>query len=395
MKKETTWLKFRHKVVYALLCPIMGLYVRLKYGAAIDRFHDRRPMLVLMNHQTAFDQFFPALSFQRPIYFLASEDIFSMGWVSDLIRWLVAPIPIKKQTTDIQAVKNCIRVAREGGTVCMAPEGNRTFHGRNVYTSPAVAGLAKKLGLPIAFFRIEGGYGVHPRWSDVVRRGKMHCYVSRVMEPEEYRSLSNDELYRVMLQELNVDEACDTGTYVHKKNAEFLERAMYVCPWCGLSEFESKDDIIRCKKCGRQIRHLPNKRLQGIGCDFPYEFVADWYDAQNTYVEALDLISMIGAPIYEETADLYRVVPCQYKERLKSGATVRLYADRITVDQQEFLFDRVTVVILGKNRLNIYDDRVLFQLRGSKHFNGLKYLNFYHRYRNQKDPALNRRGLGL
>ena len=107
------------------------------------------------------------------------------------------------------------------------------------------------------------------------------------------------------------------------------------------------------------------------------------------------MLSMVGQPIYEETVDLYRVVPCKYKERLKTGAAIRLYADRIAVDQQEFLFDCVTVVILGKNRLNIYADQDLFQIRGDKHFNGLKYLNFYHRYRNQKDPDQNRRGLGL
>ena len=60
--------------------------------------------------------------------------------------------------------------------------------------NPAIAGLARMLKLPIALFRIEGGYGVHPRWSDVVRRGRMHAYVSRVIEPEEFAGLSKAEL---------------------------------------------------------------------------------------------------------------------------------------------------------------------------------------------------------
>ena len=43
---------------------------------------------------------------------------------------------------------NCIRVAREGGTIAMAPEGNRTFGGSTGYMNNAIVPLAKKLGLP-------------------------------------------------------------------------------------------------------------------------------------------------------------------------------------------------------------------------------------------------------
>ena len=289
MERKQSWMKFRHKIVVEILRPILGTYIPLKYGIKVEKFREQgnRPYLVVMNHQTGFDQFFVSMTFNRPVYFIASEDIFSMGWVSDLIRWAAAPIPIKKQTTDLQAVKNCIRVAREGGTICLSPEGNRTFHGRPVYIKPGIASLAKKLGLPIAIFRIEGGYGVQPRWSDVVRRGKMRSYVSRVIEPEEFKGMTTEELHERIKQELYADEGNVSGTFHHKKNAEFLERAMYMCPWCGLSEFESHDDVIHCKKCGRKIRHLDTKELEGVGFDFPHRFVSDWYEWQNNYVNQI------------------------------------------------------------------------------------------------------------
>ena len=108
------------------------------------------------------------------------------------------PIPIKKQSTDLKAVMNCMKVAKEGGTIAMAPEGNRTFSGKTEYMNPAVARLAQKLKLPIAIFRIEGGYGVHPRWADDVRKGKMRAYVSRVIEPEEYKQMSDEELFEIL-----------------------------------------------------------------------------------------------------------------------------------------------------------------------------------------------------
>ena len=221
MKKNEQWLKFRHKVVTCLLRPVFLLVMYWRYGITIEKFDQQgdRPYLAIMNHQTAFDQFFMSAVFNRPVYYLASEDLFSLGWLSDALRYLVAPIPIKKQTLDLQAVKNCIKVAREGGTIALAPEGNRTYHGRTLYMKPGIASLVKKLGLPLAILRIENGYGVHPRWSDVVRRGKMRCYISRVVEPEEYAAMTGDELFQLIKEELWVDEGKVTGNFRHKKNA--------------------------------------------------------------------------------------------------------------------------------------------------------------------------------
>jgi hypothetical protein len=112
----------------------------------------------------------------------------------------------------------------------------------------------------------------------------MRCGVKRVIEPEEYKDLSGEQLYELLLQELTADEGKVTGEFPHKKNAEFLERAMYICPECGLTTFESKDDLITCKGCGLQVRHLPTKELEGVNKPFPHRFVADWYDWQEQQV---------------------------------------------------------------------------------------------------------------
>ena len=164
-KKKNTWTKPRHRIVRNIVFFFLYPYARLKFGIKISKFKEqgKRKYLILLNHTTVFDQFFVGMAFKGPIYYMATEDIFSNGWVSSLIRWLVAPIPIKKQTTDISAVVNCIKVAKEGGTIAIAPEGNRTYSGKTEYMSPSIVSLAKKLAMPIALFRIEGGYGVHPR----------------------------------------------------------------------------------------------------------------------------------------------------------------------------------------------------------------------------------------
>ena len=400
--RKKTWIKFRHKVVRNILFCTLGVYSRLKYNIKIERFKEqqKRPYLVLLNHQTPFDQFFVGMSFRGPVYYLATEDIFSNGWVSSLIRYLVAPIPIKKQTTDVKAIINCIKVAKEGGTICIAPEGNRTYSGRTEYMSPSIAPLARKLGLPIALYRLEGGYGAQPRWSDVVRRGRMRGYVSEVIYPEQYADMTDEELFSKIEQGLYVDEAVADTKFRHKRCAEYLERAMYVCPYCGLSSFYSERDTVTCLGCKRKIRYLSTKEINGVGFEFPYRFVADWYDAQKDFVNALDVLEFDKEPMYREHGGISRVIPCKNKISICKNAEISLYGNRIELimngEHTVWSFDNVTsVAVLGRNKLNVYHGGEIYQIKSEKRFNALKYVHIYHRYKNMAKGDTDGKFLGL
>ena len=401
--KKKKWIKFRHKVVRNLAYAVLYPYSRIKYGIRVTKFKEQgdRPYLVLFNHQTGFDQFFVGMAFRGPIYYVASEDIFSMGKVSDLLRYLVAPIPIKKQTNDARAVINCAKVAKEGGTIALAPEGNRTYSGVTEYIKPSIVGLVRFLRLPVAFYKIEGGYGVQPRWSDVKRRGVIRCGVSCVMEPEEFKDMTDDELYQRICQELYVDEYQIEETYSHKKKAEYLERAIYVCPHCGLSEFESRGDVISCKKCGKRICYGEDKRLRGDGWDFPFSTVTEWYRYQIDFVNGLDFTKTPDRLIYEDTVTLSEVILYHGKKVLCEGASWRLYGDRFVVNEGSagelvLPFSELSVVtVLGKNKLNVYHGGTVYQIKGSERMNALKYMNFYYRYKNLTEEVENCEFLGL
>lgn len=397
-KKKTKWMRFRHRIVRNIAYLVLYPYCRIVYGVRVEKFKQQagRQYLILLNHQTPFDQFFVGMSFKGPIYYLATEDIFSMGFLSGLIKYLVAPIPIKKQTTDLKAVLTCMRVAKEGGTICIAPEGNRTYSGRTEYMNPAIVPLVKKLSLPLALYRLEGGYGVQPRWSDVIRKGKMRAYVSRVVEPEEYKAMSDEELMQLISTELYVNEACLSGEFHHSNRAEFLERCIYVCPFCGLSHFYSASSITKCQKCGREVEYLPTKEIQGIGYEHPFRFVAEWYDYQQEFINNLDILSFTEKPVYTEHAAVYEVVLYKNKHILHKDAVISLYGDRITVNDTVFDFASAShLTVLGKNKLNIYHGGKVYQLKGDEHFNALKYLHFCYRYKNLTTGAKNDKFLGL
>ena len=397
-KKKKKWIYPRHQVVRNLLYLVMYPYCRLKFGVKIERMKDQqnRPYLILLNHQMVFDQFLVGMAFKGPIYYVATEDIFSLGWVSSIIRYLIAPIPIKKQTTDVQAVRTCYKVAKEGGTIAIAPEGNRTYSGKTEHMNPAIASLAKTLNLPIAFFRIEGGYGVQPRWCDKARRGKMRGYFSRVIMPEEYKEWSNDELYHVIQKELHVNEAKVTTNYYHRKNAEYMERLFYVCPHCGLSIFESHGDKVACKTCNREYQYLATKELKGVGFDSQFRFVNDWYEYQKDFVNKLDINEYIDRPMYSEQASFSEVIVYKNKKMIRKNAVVELYGDRVLIDDNVFPFAEITAAsVLGRNKLNIYHDKKVYQLKGNKRFNAIKYVHMYYRYKNVNKGEGNEQFLGL
>ena len=396
------WIKKRHYFVRHFVGAFLHPYSKIRYGARIDKFKSegKRQYCVLFNHQTAFDQFFVALSFRQHLYFVASEDIFSKGLLSSLLRYLVAPIPIKKQTTDIRAIIRCIEVAKEGGSIALAPEGNRTYSGRTEHMSPAIAPMVKKLGLPLVLYRIEGGYGVQPRWADNVRKGKIHAYASRVIEPEEYMQLSDEALFAIIQKELYVDESSLDGYYYHKNSAEYLDRVFYFCPKCGFSEFKSRRDIVECQKCRAVIRYLPTKKLECKDEKYNYQFVADWYDAQSQFVNAADPMQYTDTPIYTEKSGFFEVVPNKKKLTVDKNAKIELYGDRVCISAAEQKFDFAfkdvrAVTILGRNKVNVYIDNKIYQLKGKKNFNGLKYVHLYNRYSNVMKGEANGSFLGL
>ena len=396
------WVRKRHRVFLRILKPFIGSWMKRLGVESIPFPEDgKRPYLILFNHQTPYDQFFPALSFPVPVYFVATEDIFSMGLPSSLIRFIVAPIPIRKMRMDLSTIRTIIQVAKEGGTIAIAPEGNRTYSGKTEHINPSIAHLAKMLNLPIALYRIEGGYGFWPRWSIERRKGQIKAYVSEVIEPEEIAAMSKDELYRKIVKALTVNEAAADASYVSDKKAEYIESAAYVCPYCGLSIFRSIGNEAECLTCRRKITYQDDKQIVGIGFDFPFRFFNDWYEYQNAFINRLDLLKYKSTYLFTDTADISEVIPYKKKLPLFHEAEIFLYGDRVelkaeSVETLSLPFDEISAAaVLGHNKLNLYHGEKIYQFKGGKRFNALKYVNLYYRYKNLISEIKNGEFLGL
>jgi len=158
---------------------------------------------------------------------------------------------------------------------------------------------------------------------------------------------------------------------------------------------------MECKKCGRKISYGTDKKLTGAGFDFPFAFVNEWYDYQQDFVNSLDVMDYVDAPLYRDRASLSEVILYKKKVTLRKDCAVSLYGDRVVIDEgseNELVFpfaDVSAVSVLGRNKLNLYHGQKAYQFKGSERFNALKYVNIYFRHKNIVRGDINGKFLGL
>ena len=387
-KKKNTWIKPRHRGYWNFANWLLKPIIKGNYNMHVDPFaDDKGQYLVLANHQTPFDQFFVAKLFKGNIYFVCTEDLLSNKLVGGIIKHCIEPIPIQKGALDLGTIKSCARVAKEGGSIVLFPEGNRTYSGKTGYIKPAVAKLAKFLKLPIAFVRQEGGFGAEPRWSNVIRKGKCKIGVSKVLDYDQYKKMSDDQLYELICQELYVDDCQSDVIFKSKRSAEYIERAMYVCPHCGLTTFVSNKNTFSCSKCGTTVEYCQNNKLKATQGEWPFETIGQWYDYQCEFVNSLKLDANLDTPLYQDVVAWKEVIVGKRKKTIHKKIGLTLYPDRIefATKKQSWTFtyaDVSAMAVMGRNKLNFHCGGKIYQVKGQKRFNALKYMNVFYRYKN-------------
>ena len=115
----------------------------------------------------------------------------------------------------------------------------------------------------------------------------------------------------------------------------------------------------------------------------------------------MDLEAYAEVPMYTDKAKVSEVIVYKRKETLKEDAEIKLFGNRIVIDEGKedclrLPFEEISAVsVLGRNKLNIYHDRKIYQLKSDKRFNALKYVNMFYHYKNISKGESNEQFLGL
>ncbi len=381
--KPKKWVLKRHVLVCNLLRPIFKLYFKLKYNLTVKKDNNKisAPALIMSNHSTTMDPFIIGCSFSRPIYYIASDDLFTIPFLSKIIKWLVNPIPKSKSKSDFGTIRTTLKVLKEGGTVAIFPEGNRTLFGTNWEIDISTAKLLKVCKVPLVLYKIDGGYGTDPRWGNKIRKGKMQAGVVEVIPESEIENLTIEQLLDKIKSALLTNDLCSDVKFKYSRRAQFLERALYYCENCGsFNTLVSHKDKVYCRNCDFNFKYSEDLKLIPINGKLTAKNTGEYCNLQK---EALEK----EVKSNQDVLFLDRKVKARLiyqKKRHKLGkADIFGYASGVMValKNQKSFFHFSTlygVTILGKRKINFYlDSDKTLQIKGSKRFNAIKYLHSY------------------
>ena len=376
--KKKKWCKARHKFWFTIMRPIFSFLFWKKYGYKAENYKlDRKQnYLIICNHSCSLDPFMLGKSFFRPIYFVASDDLLKNGFISKIMKHTVAPIPIRKGTMDISSIRNCISIAKEGGTIGIFPEGNRTYSGEISYLGINLVKFIRKLDLPLIIYHIDGGYGLDPRWGKKSRRGKgSRGYVQRLLSKEELCSLKDEELLKIINTNLS-QEISPSLRFKSKEKAEYLERVLFVCPKChALETLISEKNAIRCKCCSLEATYEEDLSFSSNDPSFKFKKVSEWMNYQKEYLKDL-AIEENKVLLGDEKVTLISCLEGKEKEVELVGKLQMNSKSFIIKGEKEIQFffkDIKQVENQGKHKLLFYIGKDYYEFKGGERFSSYKY----------------------
>ena len=166
LRKTFDMLRRFEKIIYRPLFPYK------KHGNLTR--HNDGPLIIIGNHYSIWDVVPAAMATDRAIHFMAKDELgkvkignWNIGEAA--LNWLQC-IPVKRDGSDVQAVKTCLRYLKNGEVVNIFPEGTRN-HSYDEFLpfKGGAAALAIKTHAPIVpvieverirlFHRVDVIYG--------------------------------------------------------------------------------------------------------------------------------------------------------------------------------------------------------------------------------------------
>jgi len=145
---------------------IFKLFFRLKVTSQ-ENIPQNGPFIIVANHSSLLDPIILGISIKPKIIFVAAAYLFEIGWLGYLLR-KANSIPVQREN-DIKAIKQSLKILRQGGVLGIFPEGGIDRQKNNLPVRAGAAYLATKVGIPIVPIRIKGADKALPRGAKFIR----------------------------------------------------------------------------------------------------------------------------------------------------------------------------------------------------------------------------------
>lgn len=342
LKKEEKEYR-RHKRIWWFCRHFVGPFIMNKYGCKCTVTEKLpEPFLLVANHSTDLDPGIIGMCSRQQMYFVASEHLYRLGFLSKILIWAFKPIAKMKGSSDTLTVMKAIRYLRNGKNVSLFPDGNRSFNGRNGALTDAIGKLVKTSGANLVTFRITGGFFTNPRWGYGLRKGKMTAQVVNVYSKEKIKEMSAGQIREIIEKDTYENayerQASENIRYKGKNRAVGMECSLCICPKCkGIETIYTKENSVNCVNCGK----LTDYSEYGYFDEgFDFKTIEEWDDWQEQYFK--DYIQTLKdgkgpegvgteKPVFSNSDINMNIVKADHSETDLGKGSLSIYLDKIVI----------------------------------------------------------------
>lgn len=175
-------------MLYNIAKGIVWVFFHVFYRISIkghENIPEDKGALICPNHYHWLDPLFVAISFKRPVRFMAKYELFQKPILGFILRKIHA-YPVKRGEADLGAIKNTLRILKDKQLVGIFPEGTRIKSGELGKANAGVAVFSIKTGSPAVPVLISGNY---------IPFTKMKITIGKPVDLTQYRKekMTNDD----------------------------------------------------------------------------------------------------------------------------------------------------------------------------------------------------------
>lgn len=166
------WYKSDYSHFFAVVRSIARPVIKALFSvdiSGIDNIPDHGGAVLLANHTSFLDSIILGVFPARNIWFMAKNSEYKNSLMSWALKHARA-FPVRRYTTDVQALRNAIRIVEQGHILGIFPEGERTWDNSLLPFRYGTMRLVLALGKPVIPVGISGAYELMPRWTSSIKR---------------------------------------------------------------------------------------------------------------------------------------------------------------------------------------------------------------------------------
>ncbi|HEY9613565.1 lysophospholipid acyltransferase family protein [Allocoleopsis sp.] len=156
-----------HAFKWSVVSPVLHAYLRGRiYGT--ENVPQQGPLLVVSNHASDFDPPILSCCVQRPVAYMAKEELFRIPILKQAIA-LYGAYPVKRGAADRTAIRSAIECLQAGWAVGVFLQGTRTPDARIPDPKLGAALIAAKVKVPLLPVSLWGTEAIFQKGSPVPR----------------------------------------------------------------------------------------------------------------------------------------------------------------------------------------------------------------------------------